>query len=266
MGMGNFSLSWVCHPLDTTDWGEEDPAFWKLPNESRAIFKLLKSHWTKNPNHKRKACLSFLRWFMVPHVMHWQYFCMYHEGRSTQTMFLYVSQGQVLTDNVSICIMRAGAHWQHFCMYHESRCALTTFLYVPWGQEHTDNVSVCITRASMHWQCFYISQGQMCTDNVSVCITGQVHTDNVSVHITGQVHTDNVSVCIMRADVHWQCFCVHHEGRSHWQCFCMYPKLLWVVSESNLRVRSFWILVKNKKFLRLLNIFIINTCFDMSWL
>lgn len=210
MGMGNFSLSWVCHPLDTTDWGEEDPAFWKLPNESRAIFKLLKSHGTKNSNHKRKACLSFLRWFMVPHVMHWQHFCI---------------------------TTRAEAHRQCSCMYHKGRCALTMFLYVPWGQEHTDNVSVCIMRASTHWQCFcmyhkgkcaltmflYVSQGQVCTDNVSVWITGQVHTDSVSVHITGQVHTDNVPVCIMRADVHWQCFCVYHEGRCTLTMFLYVP-------------------------------------------
>lgn len=240
MGMGNFSLSWVCHPLDTTDWGEEDPAFWKLPNESRAIFKLLKSHWTKNSNHKRKACLSFLRWFMVPHVMHWQHFCI---------------------------TTRAGAHRQCSCMYHKGRCALTMFLYVPWGQEHTDNVSVCIMRASTHWQCFYmyhkgrcaltmflyVSQGR-CTLTVFLYISQGRCILTMFLYVSwGQMCTGNVSVCIMRAG-------------AHWQCFCMYHKLLWVVSESNLRVRSIWLLAKNKKFLRLLNIFIINTCFDMSWL
>lgn len=39
--------------------------------------------------------------------------------------------GQVHTDNVPVCIMRADVPWQCFCVYHEGRWTLTMFLYVP---------------------------------------------------------------------------------------------------------------------------------------
>lgn len=210
MGMGNFSLSWVCLPLDTTDWGEEDPAFWKLPNESSAFLNLLKSHWTKTPNPKRKAYLSFLRWFMVPHAMHWQHFYMYHEGRCALIMFLCVSWGHVCTDNVSVCIMHTD-----------------NFLYVSRGKMHTDNVPVCVMRAEEHWQgsCRYHEGRQVHTGNVPVCVMrAGVHWQCFCMyHENRCILTMFLYISFMRAGVYWQCLCRYHEGRCTLTMFLYVP-------------------------------------------
>lgn len=177
MGMGNFSLSWVCLSLDTTDWGEEDPAFWKPPNESSAFFltfSRVSGQKTQIIREKHASPFWDDSWFPTLCIdnisicttrvgVHWQCSCMYYEDRCALKMFLCVSWGQVCTDNVPVCIMRTCVHWQCFCMYHEDRCTLiifcmyhegrctlTMFLYVSWGQVCTDNFSVCIMRAGAH--------------------------------------------------------------------------------------------------------------------